>query len=494
MAEKTDADDVLLSACMIMKDEAANIARCVSSLRGVVDEIVVYDTGSTDGSVELARSLGARVIEGSWHDDFAAARNAARAACRGRWLLHIDLDEEIEQPESARAIRSRLADDDAGDLVEIALYNLGGTELAPARLPTAHWLPRLVRRRAGRWDGAIHEVPVALSAHVTLRRSRSDALTLLHHGYIQEIFERRGKAERNRRIAEAQGDGVNPTRRAFEIARANVTARRIDDAIAAYETVIAQPDEPVLRRVAMEHAATLLLDLGRCAEAIHWVERRSAVPEVPGVARWLRARLALADERHEAALAELDGITAYTDHFSTKGPASVHMMRAQALAALDRYDEAGDELVAAVADDPLHEAAWASLLNDALRWPDAVAHAARLVPVDGLKLLASRLLHGRPDVAGAVAEHLWAAHPESPVVLAVAGRVAPSMALEDAARWAVRLRAAGLAARCPLRAIAADDGAPPMLRLQASYLGSELFGDHELAETYRQLTAVLAGA
>ena len=211
MAQRTEADGVLLSACMIMKDEAENVERCLASLHGLVDEIVIYDTGSTDASVVCARALGAHVVEGRWDDDFAAARNAARASCRGRWLLHIDLDEQIE-PGSFDGLRALLDREDA-DIVELALFNLGGSELAPNRLPTPHWLPRLVRRATTRWDGAIHEVPVALVPSATLGRARADAVTLLHHGYLREVFERRGKAERTRRIAEAQPGDANPAPR-----------------------------------------------------------------------------------------------------------------------------------------------------------------------------------------------------------------------------------------------------------------------------------------
>jgi hypothetical protein len=486
--------DVLLSACMIMKDEEENVERCLTSLRDLVDEIVIYDTGSTDRSIEIARSLGARVIEGTWNDDFAAARNAAREACRGRWLLHIDLDEQIEHPDDTAAFRAALAADDRHDVIEIVLYNLGGTELAATKQPTPHWLPRLLRRRACRWDGAIHEVPLSISSRGKPRRRRDDRLSLLHRGYLLEVVARRGKAERNRRIAETRTDDANPTRRAFEIARANVMGGRIDEALASYETVVAQPDEPILRRVAMEQAATILLERDRGAEAKQWIERRAAVAEVPGVARWLRARLALLEQRHEDVLTELDGITAYTDHFSSKGPATVHMMRTEALVALERLDDAADELLQVLDHDPLNDTAWMTVLRYADRWPHVVAGAASRVPADGLKLLAGKLLNRRPDVAALVAEHLWASHPGSNVVLALAIKVAPSVPLDDAARWAVRIRAAGLSARCPLRIIANDAGAPKVLRLQAAYLGAELFGDADLQQVQHEIAAAMSGS
>ncbi len=86
---------VLVSACLIVKDEETILADCLASLQGLVDEIVVYDTGSTDGTIELARAAGAKVIEGYWDDNFGRARNTALEQCTGQWILHIDADETI---------------------------------------------------------------------------------------------------------------------------------------------------------------------------------------------------------------------------------------------------------------------------------------------------------------------------------------------------------------------------------------------------------------
>ena len=100
-------DQVLLSACLIVKDEEKALPECLASLDRLVDEVVVYDTGSTDATVELARRAGARVIEGYWDDDFGRARNASLEQCRGEWILWIDADERFVCP-SAGELRGAL--------------------------------------------------------------------------------------------------------------------------------------------------------------------------------------------------------------------------------------------------------------------------------------------------------------------------------------------------------------------------------------------------
>lgn len=84
-----------VSLCMIVKDEQRHLAACLQSVKGLVDEIVVADTGSTDRSRDIATAFGARVIDVRWEDDFARARNAALAAASRRWVLVLDADEVI---------------------------------------------------------------------------------------------------------------------------------------------------------------------------------------------------------------------------------------------------------------------------------------------------------------------------------------------------------------------------------------------------------------
>lgn len=82
-----------ISACVIAKNEAANIERCLQSLKEYVDEMVVVDTGSTDATIEIARSLGAKIYAHAWQEDFSAARNFAKRQATGEWIFFPDADE-----------------------------------------------------------------------------------------------------------------------------------------------------------------------------------------------------------------------------------------------------------------------------------------------------------------------------------------------------------------------------------------------------------------
>lgn len=168
---------MLLSAALIVRDEARVLDGCLASIEDVVDEIVLVDTGSQDETVEIALAHGARVIHHDWSDDFAEARNVGLEAARGEWILYIDADE-------------RLAGADR-DGVRGVLH--GASEVAFRLLltPDSHSTPyrehRLWRNDPRiRFAGKIHEkVTPAIAAVSRLdRRPIGDCELLLEHlGY-----------------------------------------------------------------------------------------------------------------------------------------------------------------------------------------------------------------------------------------------------------------------------------------------------------------------
>lgn len=85
-----------LALSMIVRDAAKDLPACLKSARGMVDEIVVADTGSEDNTIEMARQHGARVIEIPWEGDFAKARNLALAEVKSDWVLMLDADERLD--------------------------------------------------------------------------------------------------------------------------------------------------------------------------------------------------------------------------------------------------------------------------------------------------------------------------------------------------------------------------------------------------------------
>ncbi|MDQ7817357.1 MAG: glycosyltransferase [Melioribacteraceae bacterium] len=88
-----------LTLSMIVKNEEKHLRGCLESVKNIVDEIVIVDTGSTDNTLKIAEEFGAKLFHFNWINDFSAARNYALRNSSGRWILYLDADERLS-PES----------------------------------------------------------------------------------------------------------------------------------------------------------------------------------------------------------------------------------------------------------------------------------------------------------------------------------------------------------------------------------------------------------
>ncbi len=164
-----------LAVTVIARDEAAHIAACLASVAWA-DEVVVVDSGSTDGTPDLARAAGARVVVRDW-PGYGAQKNAAAALASFDWILSVDADERVP-PGLADEIRSVLstAPPQAGFRIPRVTWHLGRW------IRTTDWYPdyqlRLYDRRRARWsERRVHESVQAEGAVGQLRHE------LEHYAY-----------------------------------------------------------------------------------------------------------------------------------------------------------------------------------------------------------------------------------------------------------------------------------------------------------------------
>ena len=86
-----------ISLCMIVKNEENVIDRCLNCVKDVVDEMIIVDTGSTDNTIAKAESLGAKIYNFQWIDDFAEARNFSFSKATKDYILWLDADDVLEE-------------------------------------------------------------------------------------------------------------------------------------------------------------------------------------------------------------------------------------------------------------------------------------------------------------------------------------------------------------------------------------------------------------
>jgi tetratricopeptide (TPR) repeat protein len=179
-----------LIACLIARDEEANLPRCLGSLSAAVDGICLLDTGSSDRTAEIALSFGAVVGSLPWSDDFSASRNACLDLADGDWVLQVDADEELD-PATIPTLRQSLSEPGMCRLVEVSL--LDGTDH-----PGSVLLPRLFRLDPRiRYRRALHESVLDSLAEAGLGEPSGCAVRLIHHGYSPDARAGRAKHERN---------------------------------------------------------------------------------------------------------------------------------------------------------------------------------------------------------------------------------------------------------------------------------------------------------
>lgn len=147
-----------LSVAIIARNEVVRIPACIASVRGLADEIVVLDSGSTDGTQALCRQLGARVVDTDW-PGYGAQKNRAVAAAANDWVLCLDADEQLT-PALAAAIRTALAAPAAAGYRFRRCNRFLGRELRHGE-GYPDWSLRLFDRRHGRWsEDLVHETAI----------------------------------------------------------------------------------------------------------------------------------------------------------------------------------------------------------------------------------------------------------------------------------------------------------------------------------------------
>ena len=196
-----------ISACYIVKNEAARLARSLASISGAADEIVVVDSGSTDDTVKIAEEYGARVFQFPWCDDFSAARNFSLSKATGDWILVVDADEYFDETMAGnvRRVIERYGKD-----ADLLMFPRRELDEDAGKVLLDSYVPRILRRVEGlAYEGAIHEEP-RLHGDPIRRMAMvpGDELLMMHTGYSATLS--RAKGERNLALLKKELESGKP--------------------------------------------------------------------------------------------------------------------------------------------------------------------------------------------------------------------------------------------------------------------------------------------
>lgn len=184
------------SVCIITKNECMNLRKCLEALKPYPVEVVVVDTGSSDGTMEMARAYTSAVYEFAWCDDFAKAKNYAvsKAACD--MVLFIDSDEYVTAVDMSDLEKQvRLHPRQVGRIAR-KNFMYEGTEIRWSM----EWINRLFDRRYYRYKGCIHEQLVRADTGEADIATYRTGIQIDHSGYLLSAEEKQKKAQRNIRL------------------------------------------------------------------------------------------------------------------------------------------------------------------------------------------------------------------------------------------------------------------------------------------------------
>ena len=185
-----DTPKIQLSLCMIVKNEEKNLGSCLDSVKDIVDEMIILDTGSSDNTVQIAKSFGAEIHNFEWCNDFSAARNESIKFARGKWILWMDADEQFDD-KSKEELNSILKLSQHPMGVNITIRNLSSKNESYG---TAF---RLFSNHCNiHFKNIIHE-QVSYSLKEMSAKIVDSNITIDHYGYDEDQYDQEEKRRRN---------------------------------------------------------------------------------------------------------------------------------------------------------------------------------------------------------------------------------------------------------------------------------------------------------
>ena len=184
---------VKVTLCMIVRDEEDYIAHCIDSVGHLIDEVVVVDTGSTDGTIEQGLKAGARIFHYNWQQNFAEARNYALEQATGDWILVLDADEIVEYVDSNKFNDLLIHAEVEGYFITIE------SDIGDGEEKIFDQVVRLFKNKPNyRFSGAIHEQVVgSIKDNNQGNGLACTDFKIIHRGYLNKRIQEKSKHVRN---------------------------------------------------------------------------------------------------------------------------------------------------------------------------------------------------------------------------------------------------------------------------------------------------------
>jgi glycosyltransferase involved in cell wall biosynthesis len=242
---------------MIVKNEEEFLERCLSSVKNLVNEIIIVDTGSTDSTIDIAKKYNAKVYDFQWNSDFAAARNASITKASSDYILVLDADEYLD--EHYYLLLDNI--NTGKDYYIVNIKNYVGDNIFN------HQAIRVFRRNTGLlYKGKIHE---HLNIDDFTGLTQETASIWIHHtGYQANLYHTRNKHERNLKLLQEEVENNPSGYNYFNLGNQYRANGEFDKALSAYKQSFYLSKDRVYLSYLLNQMGKCLLHLSRFEDGI----------------------------------------------------------------------------------------------------------------------------------------------------------------------------------------------------------------------------------
>jgi len=255
----------MLSLALIVKNEEKNLARCLDSVEGLWDELVIIDTGSTDKTVEIAKRYTQNIHHFKWVKDFAKARNFAFSKCNYPWIIWLDADDQLK-PEDVKKIREeflKIQDLDQFDYILINYHYWVEPPVITGTPKATQLRERIIRRNKAKWVGRCHE-------HITVEWSRCYTIQDAAVWHMRDEEDRRADNRRNLELMILEVEEAPNQRNLFYLGNEYVAVGDHKKAVDCYMRAYKQPENPDTTFQAAYKLAQSYYELDKKDDALIW--------------------------------------------------------------------------------------------------------------------------------------------------------------------------------------------------------------------------------
>ena len=299
-----------LSVCIIAKNEESMIRDCLESVKDISNDIIVVDTGSTDKTKSIAFEYTNKVLNYEWNDDFAAARNFCLDQAKNNFILSIDCDERLINPDSVLSKLSQVNDNIGGIMVKVVSYNdnNNGKDVFNSKMV------RLFRNNPKiRFEGIIHEQVLNSILEAGFKIADSD-IEFLHEGYNHDAVTMRKKQKRNLDLLLRQTrSNPNSAYNLFQLARTYLALNDLMNAESEIEKAIAlSKNDDSVKPQALNYGALIAYKNNQKEIAMQRAELSLSLQPNQGFANYIIGECNFDNHLHQKALVNYNAmINAY---------------------------------------------------------------------------------------------------------------------------------------------------------------------------------------